>query len=62
MDYIACQGPTEETIPDFFQMIWDQNSPIIVMLTREVEGKRVIKKLFYSSFSRSNVQDIGRIK
>lgn len=43
VDYIASQGPMDETIPDFFQMIWDYNAPIIVMLAKEVESGRVIR-------------------
>ncbi|KAJ8881291.1 hypothetical protein PR048_017771 [Dryococelus australis] len=31
--FIATQGPLKETIEEFWQMAWDQNSYIIVMLT-----------------------------
>ncbi|KAH8555980.1 protein-tyrosine phosphatase-like protein [Umbelopsis sp. PMI_123] len=38
--YIASQGPVEESICDFWTMILEQNSQIIVCLTPEVENGR----------------------
>ncbi|XP_060067771.1 receptor-type tyrosine-protein phosphatase eta-like isoform X2 [Ylistrum balloti] len=37
-EYIACQGPLPNTTVDFWQMVWEQDVPIIVMLTRCNEG------------------------
>ncbi|KAK9508186.1 hypothetical protein O3M35_007906 [Rhynocoris fuscipes] len=31
--YIACQAPMKDTITDFWQMVWEQQSRIIIMLT-----------------------------
>ncbi|XP_046869798.1 receptor-type tyrosine-protein phosphatase C isoform X2 [Hypomesus transpacificus] len=38
--YIAAQGPKEETVADFWRMIWEQQSSIIVMVTRCEESNR----------------------
>ncbi|XP_037400953.1 receptor-type tyrosine-protein phosphatase C isoform X8 [Pygocentrus nattereri] len=38
--YIAAQGPKEETIGDFWRMTWEQNTSIIVMVTRCEEGNK----------------------
>lgn len=39
--YISTQGCLQETVSDFWQMIWQENCNIIVMLTKEVERGRV---------------------
>ncbi|XP_075759720.1 tyrosine-protein phosphatase non-receptor type 6 isoform X2 [Pelodiscus sinensis] len=38
--YIASQGCLDATVNDFWQMVWQENSHIIVMTTREVEKGR----------------------
>uniref|UniRef100_A0A7N8X831 Receptor-type tyrosine-protein phosphatase C n=1 Tax=Mastacembelus armatus TaxID=205130 RepID=A0A7N8X831_9TELE len=38
--YIAAQGPKDESVTDFWRMVWEQQSSIIVMVTRCEEGNR----------------------
>jgi len=38
--YILTQAPLPETFSDFWRMIWEQNSSVILMLTKLMEGVR----------------------
>lgn len=39
--YISCQGPLPSTVLAFWQMIWENKSDVIAMMTQEVERGRV---------------------
>ncbi|XP_061600532.1 tyrosine-protein phosphatase non-receptor type 13 [Cololabis saira] len=39
--YISCQGPLPSTVQAFWQMIWENKSDIISMMTQEVERGRI---------------------
>ena len=39
--YIATQGPMPNTVSDFWEMVWQEEAPLIVMLTQLREGKEV---------------------
>ncbi|XP_040603477.1 LOW QUALITY PROTEIN: tyrosine-protein phosphatase non-receptor type 13 [Mesocricetus auratus] len=47
--YIACQGPLPSTVGDFWQMVWEQNSTVIAMMTQEVEGEKVKCQRYWPS-------------
>ncbi len=38
--YMATQGPLAETVDDFWRMLWEHNSTIVVMLTKQREMGR----------------------
>lgn len=46
--YIATQGPLAETTEDFWRMLWENNSTIVVMLTKLREMGRVGHELSWT--------------
>lgn len=43
--FIATQGPLLHTVGDFWDMVWQERSRIIVMLTRLKENNEVRRRL-----------------
>ncbi|XP_031571457.1 tyrosine-protein phosphatase non-receptor type 4-like isoform X2 [Actinia tenebrosa] len=41
LTYIAAQGPLEKTCGDFWQMVWEKESTLVIMLTTTMERGRV---------------------
>jgi len=40
-EYIASQGPVPDSFPAFWQMVWENNVDVIVMVTNEIEGGKL---------------------
>lgn len=45
--YIATQGPLPNTIQDFYRMVWNDRSPIIVMITKLYEKAKAKCELYF---------------
>eukprot|EP01091_Cochliopodium_minus_P003944 TRINITY_DN13882_c0_g1_i1.p1 TRINITY_DN13882_c0_g1~~TRINITY_DN13882_c0_g1_i1.p1 ORF type:complete len:464 (+),score=131.01 TRINITY_DN13882_c0_g1_i1:27-1418(+) len=50
--FIATQAPLEKTLPEFFEMVWQSNSKVIVALTSLVENKTVKMFPYWPSSSK----------
>ncbi|KFO18256.1 Tyrosine-protein phosphatase non-receptor type 21 [Fukomys damarensis] len=62
-DYIATQGPLQNTCRDFWQMVWEQGIAIIAMVTAEEEGGREKSFRYWPRLgSRHNTVTYGRFK
>lgn len=51
--YIATQGPIVNTVSDFWRMVWQEHSPIIVMITNIEEMNEVMLNLYFLFFKNS---------
>ncbi|XP_077179542.1 tyrosine-protein phosphatase non-receptor type 21 isoform X2 [Paroedura picta] len=62
-DYIATQGPLQNTCQDFWQMVWEQGVAIVAMVTAEEEGSREKSFRYWPRLgSRHNTVTYGRFK
>lgn len=59
--YIATQAPLPSTFLDFWKVIWEQGTRVVVMLTREVEMGRV-KCHRYWPTAQEPVLDLGAVQ
>uniref|UniRef100_A0A8C1BYL3 protein-tyrosine-phosphatase n=1 Tax=Cyprinus carpio carpio TaxID=630221 RepID=A0A8C1BYL3_CYPCA len=57
--YIACQGCLATTVNDFWQMVWQEGTRVIVMTTREVEKGRN-KCVPYWPTTEGESKEVGR--
>ena len=58
-EYIASQGPLEQTVEDFWRMIWEQNTTTIIMLTNIVELGKIKSTQYWPDSSTTMYGDIA---
>ncbi|XP_053306201.1 tyrosine-protein phosphatase non-receptor type 6 [Spea bombifrons] len=59
--FIACQGCLASTTSDFWEMVWQENSRVIVMTTKEIEKGRT-KCVAYWPEAGAAVKEFGRFQ
>jgi len=61
LEYISTQAPIPSSIPDFWRMIWEQEVPVIIMLTKLFERGQIIKAHTYWSKTIGETMNCGDI-
>ncbi|KAG2201641.1 hypothetical protein INT47_003867 [Mucor saturninus] len=54
--YISTQGPLPATFNDFWQVVWEQNSRVLVMLTKEEEMNKIKCHRYWPSTVNAPIQ------
>ncbi|ORZ18098.1 protein-tyrosine phosphatase-like protein [Absidia repens] len=54
--YISTQGPLPSTFDDFWQVVWEQNSRVVVMLTKEEEMNKIKCHRYWPSELNQSIQ------
>ena len=62
--YISTQGPLDETVADFWQMIWQQFVLVIAMTTKVIEQRKIKCAQYWPAEEGEvfNIQDLFEIK
>ncbi|PIO58927.1 Protein-tyrosine phosphatase, partial [Teladorsagia circumcincta] len=55
-NYILAQGPLENTCNDFWQMVWEQNVPAVIMLNKVMESGRHKCAVYFPSKNEREVE------
>jgi len=60
--YVATQGPLIETSKDFWRMVWEVDSGIVVMLTKTIENGRIKCTRYWPEEGEAEPPDTGDFK
>jgi len=54
--YIACQAPLPNTFVDFYRAVWENKSPVICMVTKQIEGCTQKAHCYWPSLEGETIQ------
>jgi len=55
VSYISAQGSLPNTIDDFWRMVWQENTHVVVMMTKEVERTRTICVRYWPELGQTRI-------